>query len=178
MSNTIRPRPSLMASSQALLKKTQELNTASTGARAALGQSTIRVGSGQNRQKAQSAGETIKGLLTSLSNALKAVLYSPVALVKALHSYSVRPSRAETSFAPKDAMARVSQAADSSAASVHDFLNSNAVTKDVFREIRDTVSPPSSTLDALGREAGDTATDFKGAVKGMLEDAKNLFKAP
>ncbi len=175
MVNTIRPRQSLMAQSQNLLEKTKQLNaenkSAATGARAALGQSTISVGSGVNRQKARSAGASIKGILTSLSNALMAVLHSPVALVKALHAYTMRPSRAGSALAPEKAMDQVAHRLDSGAASVYGFLNSNSLTKENFRSLRGAINPPSSTMDALAREADDALTD----LKGLLSDLNKSF---
>lgn len=180
MVNTIRPRQSLMAQSQGFLEKTKQLNaenkSAATGARAALGQSTVSVGSGENRQKARSSGASIKGILTSLSNALMAVLYSPVALVKALHAYTMRPSRAGSDPAPKKAMDQVARGLDNGAASVYSFLNSNPVTKENFRSLRGAIHPPTSTRDALAREADDALTDLKGQGKTLLRDLNKLFK--
>jgi hypothetical protein len=134
------------------------------------------VGSGAQREKAQSSGASIKSLLTSLSNAFKTVLYSPVALVKALHAYAMRPSRAETDLSPKKAMAQVTRRVDSGAESVRSFLNAHSMTKHAFRGVRDTVAPAGTRWQALGRAADDTLTDLKGEGKGLIKDTRKFFK--
>ncbi|QKV54031.1 hypothetical protein [Comamonas antarctica] len=179
MPNKIQPR-SLMPSSQAFLEKAQSLNAgnkaAATGARAALTHSSVRVGAGDNREKAQSAGSAIKGMLASLSNGFMGLLHGAKRLAKSISSYVFGPSNPQSGLQPRKAMDKVARGVDGGAASVQQFLNSNAATKGVFRDLRDSVSPPSSSLHALDRAAGDAITDLKSEGKALFKDVKDFFK--
>ena len=179
MPNKIQPRP-LMPSSQAFLEKAQSLNAgnkaAATGARAALTSSSVRVGAGENREKAQSAGSAIKGILASLSNGFMGLVHGAKSLAKSISSYVFSSGNSQSGLQPRKAMDKVARRMDSGAASVQAFLHSNAATRNVYRDIRDSLRPPGSSLHALDRAASDAITDLKSEGKALFKDVKGFFK--
>ncbi len=52
---------------------------------------TIANSPGENRQRAQTACGVIKSILSALSNALMAIVLSPLTLAKGIHTYVISP---------------------------------------------------------------------------------------
>lgn len=64
---------------------------------------TVAVGNGENNRAAHAACAAIKSLIGGLSNALLAVVLSPVALLKGIHAYVIKPCMEEFSSMWDDA---------------------------------------------------------------------------
>lgn len=180
MSGNINPhKPSLQRQSEIFAAKARELSAAGkTGAASpgnVLAERRCAVGSGENREKAQSAGATIKGLLASLSNSFMGVLHSARSLVKSLSSYTFGPSQPQAALEPKKAMAAASETLAQGVDTITDFLSSRQATKDVYRGARDALSPPGTRLDAAQRQASDAMTDVKSAGQKVIRDAEKFF---
>lgn len=178
--NTIPPKLSLAATSEAFAAKAHRLNASSKAGPSnpgnALADKRCTVGAGESREKAQSAAVSVKSLFTSLHNGFKSILYCAAALLKPLTSYAFRSSDAQTAPGPKKAMKMASGAMAQGAASVTGFLNANALTKDTYRGARDALNPPSSTLDSLAREADDALADIQGASESLISETRGFLK--
>lgn len=64
---------------------------ATTATSTALAGRSVANGSGEDKKLAYSARETIKNILSGISKALMAIVLSPVALAKGIHTYVIKP---------------------------------------------------------------------------------------
>lgn len=174
------PKPTLSGQSAVFAAKAQELNATNPAeppnSNNALAGKHCRVGSGENRAKAQSEGTTVKGVITSLSNGFMGVVHGAKSLYKSFSSYAFAPSQPQAPLQPKKAMAAVSGAIGQGVDTVTDFLNSTPATKDSYRGVRDALLPPKSTLESMERQAKDAITDIQGAGQEVISEVGKFFK--
>ena len=121
------------------------------------------VGSGENRSRAQSAVNTIKGLFASLSNALKTVLHSPVALLKGMQSYAMRIGNSELAQ-------RIRQEIKEIPGSLRNFINSSSTMKDAVRALRDFFDPPASGIERFERRVTDGFSDVGNTARNFFRN--------